>query len=369
MDKSYSYQNTPRDLSVVLDTIVAADPSLISIVGRNGLAHNTKHEWLQDKLSPETDALAAAVAANDATSLTVVNGAAFSAGMVIAFEGYDEVMRVSAVSTNTLTVSRGYGGTTALAAIANGTEIKIISRPRAEGTSAGDDPGRQPTSDYNYTEIFDYTASLSKTANAVGSLGIDNLLDYQVANGSRMITRRMNNALIYGRRVERSANADGSMGGILQFVGGTTGVAVDGNAADLTAAMVNGAIESIVRRGGRPNTILCNTNQARKISGFNNNLQVQRADQTTGNAVYQFLNDLPMGVISRIVVDINFPKKKLAILDSTRIDLIPLKGRALNDVDATPAGADYVARRLLGEYTAEIKNGDSAHGMINNLKL
>lgn len=369
MDLSYSYQNLVRDLSDVINAVIQSEPTLISLVGTGGPpATQITHEWLEDVIQAERDTLQAAILAAD-TSITVANGGRFATDMVLAFEGYDERMKVTGISGNTLTVARGYGGTTAVD-MAAGTEVIIVSRPRPEGTDPGDDPTREPGTEYNYTEIFDSTAKVSRTAQNVRIYGIDNALDYQVQHHSRLITRRMNNALIYGVRVQRTSSENGSMGGVLQFVGQSGGNVVDAAGNALTSTMLNDAIEEIVKSGGRPNVLLANTNQARKISAFNvANLQIERGDTSAGNVVYRFVNDLPMGIITTIVVDPNFPKNKLAILDTSRIRLVPLKGRALQDMDATPRGADYVARRLLGEYTCEIKNAKEAHGLIENLAL
>ena len=368
-DLSYSYQNIKRDLSDAISLVSQAEPTLISLVTVGGEpARATKHEWLEDVLEPEGDTLSAAVDAS-ATSLSVADGTKFVEGMVLAFEGYDEIMKVTAVSGNTLTVVRGYGGTTP-EAMAAGTEIKIVSRPRPEATDPGDDRTREPGVEWNQTEIFDYTVKVSKTAQAIKIYGIDNLINYQVNNALKILSRRMNNALIYGRRVQRAANEPGSMGGILQFVGQAGGNVFDAAGASLTSELLNDAIEEIVRKGGRPNVLLANTVQARKISAFNvANLQIERSDTTAGNVVYRFVNDLPMGIITTIVVDINFPKGKLAILDTSRIRVCPLEGRGMSDEDATPPGADYIGRRVLGEYTAEIKNAKEAHGLITNLAV
>ena len=107
--------------------------------------------------------------------------------------------------------------------------------------------------------------------------GIDDTLDYQVQNGARNIARRMNNALIYGVRVERSASENGSMGGILQFVGQPGGNVVDAGGAAISSDMLNNAIEEIIRDGGMSNVLIANTNQAKRISAFNvANLQIER---------------------------------------------------------------------------------------------
>lgn len=222
----------------------------------------------------------------------------------------------------------------------------------------------------NHTEIFDYTAKVSRTAQAVRTYGIADALDYQVQNGARIIARRMNNALIYGRRVERGDYENGTMGGLLEFLGADGGNQVDNAGGALSSAVLNDAIEQVFRRGGRPTAIACNTNQARQIDGFNtSNLQVERADTLAGQMVYRFERFKPMGMISHIVVDINFPRDKVAILDPNLMRIVPLKGRALNDSDITSPGSDYFSRRMLGEYTLEIKNAKKAHGIIVGLEV
>jgi hypothetical protein len=48
-----------------------------------------------------------------------------------------------------------------------------------------------------------------------------------------------------------------------------------------------------------------------------------------------------------IVADRNFSKTEVALLDPSKVQLVPLQNRAFTDKDATPAGADYVARRVI----------------------
>ncbi|MDR3591588.1 MAG: hypothetical protein P4N41_18180 [Negativicutes bacterium] len=57
------------------------------------------------------DALAAAITSTTATTISVITGSWFSVGKTISID--NEQMYVSGISTNTLTVTRGYNGTTA----------------------------------------------------------------------------------------------------------------------------------------------------------------------------------------------------------------------------------------------------------------
>ena len=368
---SYELKNVVRDLTDELSMVIQRQPTLISLIPHaapDQYARSSKHEWLEEIMSPEVDTLAADVTA-DATTITVTNGKKFQVGMVLTFEGSDEVVKVTAVSENTLTVKRGYGETTPEVHSA-GTEVKIIARPRDEGTLPGDDnPGELPGAEWNQTQIFDITVRVTRTSQETEQYGIDDLITYRVRQGLQIISRRMNNAIIFGRRVKRVEKVEpGMMGGILYFLKQPGGNVVNGAGADLNQKLLNDAIEEVFKDGGSPNVLVCNTTQARKISAFNaNNIIIQREDQTAGNFVARFVSDLPAEVITTIVVDPNFPKDKIAILDTSKLRLVPLRGSTVKDFDATPNGADFIARRILGEYTLEVKNAKQGHGLIENL--
>jgi hypothetical protein len=371
MLKSYDLKEVVRDLTDELSVIAQKQPTVISLIPHatpNQYAINSKHEWLEDVLSPEVDALAANVTAS-ATTITVANGKKFQPGMVIVIEGSEEMMKVTSVSGNTLTVNRGYAETTAEEHSA-GKEIKIVARPRDEGTLPGDDnPGSLPGAEWNQTQIFDITVKVTRTAQMTSVYGVNDLIKYRVKQGLEIISRRMNNAVIYGRRLQRVEGSEpGMMGGILYFLKQSGGNVVNAAGADLTQKLLNDTIERIAQDGGTPNVIFCNTTQARKISAFNaNNIIIQREDKTAGNFVARFVSDLPAGIITTIVVDMNFPKDKVSILDTSRLRLVPLKGSTIQDFDATPNGADFIARRILGEYTLEVRNAKEAHGVLENL--
>ncbi len=364
----YEYQQTVRDLSDVLQVVSAEEPALISLVqmGEPVAAH--KYEWLDDRIGAEKSTVNGAHT-NVVTTIAVADGTVFGEGFQIVAPELDETLMVTAVAGNDLTVTRGHAGSTAVA-LPDGTELRVVSRPRNKGTDPGDDGGRQPTPNYNHTEIFDATAKVAKSDEAVRQWGVGSALNYAVEHHSRVIARRMNTALIYGRRLARVADTTpGQMGGILQMLASGGAVSVDAAAAAISDTMLNNALEQVYARGGRPSVLTCNTNQARKISAFNaNNVVVEREDQSTGRAVYRFVSDLPGGTIQRIVMDLNFPKTKIGLLDPGRITMKPLQGRGLQDEDARLPGADVWARRLLGEYTAEIRNVYDGHGMIENLQ-
>jgi hypothetical protein len=88
-----------------------------------------------------------------ATSVVVDDGTKFRAGDIVVDVSTAEHLYVSAVSTNTLTVSRGYGSTSATTLTDNDVLV-IIGNVNAEGAAIRTALTNQATKRTNYTQIF-----------------------------------------------------------------------------------------------------------------------------------------------------------------------------------------------------------------------
>jgi hypothetical protein len=73
-------------------------------------AKSTHHEWLEDALLPNKDAINDSTYTDPSsdTDFVVDNGSRFRIGDQIQVEGSEELMFVTAINSNTLTVVRGY---------------------------------------------------------------------------------------------------------------------------------------------------------------------------------------------------------------------------------------------------------------------
>src|SRR5687768_15804613 len=102
-------------------------------------ARSTVHEWLEDALLPNTDRVNDATYTNALvdTTFVVENASRFRAGDQIRLGTAMEVMLVTGANTgtNTLTVVRGYGGTTAQA-LTDDAEVIIVGNASLEGDDA-----------------------------------------------------------------------------------------------------------------------------------------------------------------------------------------------------------------------------------------
>ena len=92
-----------------------------------------EYRWFDKTQPSRTDSVNNGAGYNSsATSIVVANGDKFRAGDVVNVPVTGEQMRVTAVSTNTLTVSRGWGQTAA-ASLTDADVLVIIGNANAEG--------------------------------------------------------------------------------------------------------------------------------------------------------------------------------------------------------------------------------------------
>jgi hypothetical protein len=143
-------------------------------------AMSTHHEWLEDELLPNKDAINDSTFTDPAadTDFVVDNGSRFRAGDQIQVEGSEELMLVTGINGDTLTVVRGYAGTTA-EDLADNQIINILGNAALEGA---DKPGARFTNRSrcsNYTQIFTATLEVSGTDMAASQLGLADEMDYQ----------------------------------------------------------------------------------------------------------------------------------------------------------------------------------------------
>jgi hypothetical protein len=377
---AYGYQNLVRDVSPILYQVIAQQPTFISIVPvATQRARQHKHEYAELELTPEQTTTTAAVNSTSTQVIPVASKAPFTLNAILRIEPiageHNEQLRVIEISdsANEITVQRAYGGTTA-ANIPNGSKLIVVSKPLKESTRASHkgDP-TQPPLNHNFTEIFDAEAVVSRSMGPVHGIGdpnstdpVGDALDFQVALQLVKISRRMNNALIYGRRVERTANTPGTMGGLLQAHEG--GNEVNASNAVISEKILGDAFQLCLEGGATSiDTLLCGPIQARMITSlYKDRLMIAREDTTLGQVIYRVQPGMPIaGFVSTVVVDTNFPKTKVSLHSREQVALVPF--RNMSDEDSRSPGDDFVARRMIGEYTSQFRNFKTAACLIRNL--
>ncbi len=337
-------------------------------------ATSTHHEWLEDELLPNKDAINDSTFTDPAadTDFVVDNGSRFRLGDQIQVEGSEELMLVTGIATNTLTVVRGYAGTTP-ENLADNKVINILGNAALEGA---DKPGARFTNRArcgNYTQIFTATVEVSGTDMAASQLGLADEMDYQKQERLREMIRDLENTALNGGQPASSPEGSGSvrrsMKGIVQHLATNvfhTGDAGFPTGTDLDEAKINYVLRKIWENSsGNVDLIVVGGFQKRKINAFCADSRSYGANDTTFTDMVS-IYESDFGVC-RIVTSRWMPQDTALLLDSTRINVLPLAGRSFHFKPLASAG-DYECGELIGEYTLELKN-EAAHGLIRDLSI
>ncbi len=303
------------------------------------------------------------------------NGDRFRVGDQIKVEGSREVMLVTGISTNDLTVTRGYGGTTA-ENIADGDTLRILGNAALEG---GDAPGARFTNrsrKTNYTQIFTAGVEVSGSQQAARQIAVADEMDYQKQERLRELIRDLENCVING--VAASSNPQGSasvrrtMKGIIpfistnDFVNGSGGFpAGDGTGTDeLTEEQINYALRQIWEQSNANiDTIVVSGFQKRRINSFITSARGYDASDTRfRDMVSVYESDFG---VARVVLSRWVPADTVLLLDSSRLDVLPMSGRSFHFKKLAATG-DRDTGQVIGEYTLEMRN-ENAHGLIRGL--
>lgn len=332
-----------EDVSDLIGIVSPYETPLLDALG-NPLreATSTHHEWLEDELLPNKDAIDDATWSDPSsdTEFDVEHGSRFRVGDHIQVEDSEELMLVTAVNGDGLTVVRGYAGTTP-ENLADGQTINILGN--------ADKPNLRFTNRVrcgNYTQIFAATVE-----------GLADEMDYQKQERLRELIRDLENTVINGGKPgsdpEGSGTVRRTMKGIVQHL--STNVFHTGDSGfpsgdDLDEAKVNYVLRKIWENSsGNVNLIVVGGFQKRKINAFTDMASLYESD---------------FGVC-RIATTRWIPQDAALFLDASRIGVMPLAGRNFH-FKPLASGGDYERGELIGEYTLELKN-EAAHGLIRDL--
>lgn len=391
---SYDLANPSRDVQPYFDDLVAKQPILLGMIkrgpdfsGADATSKYPKLEWVERQLTQTSYTIASFDTNGLGTGINLNSTAGLSAYDVLYFTSSTgqrraELVQIASVDSATdLTVVRQYGSSTSTTLVVG--DIVYVLKPVEEGSSASESSIVAPTVQYNTPAIVQRAIKMSKTRLGITTYGqtkvegkaAEMILD---AMHQKMleITWEMNGYLINGVRVPRTnaTTAKGTPGGLFQFLSGGN---VETTGGVFSYEHINNCLQLIYEDGNPPGSIdmlVMNANQARRMSkwamsGTNPVVFYDRSATTFGSTITQFQGDLP-GNISKIVIEPNMPTDCVFLLNSSLIEINYLAGRTMKDLDANSNEAeDFIARRLLAEFSFTIRNGQTAHGMITGLTV
>lgn len=368
-----------EDVSDVISIISPFETPLLDHLGdAKRAANSTVHEWLEDTLLPNTDSVnqvSFTPNGQDATSITVANGSRFQVGDLVRPGNAAEVWLVTAVAANVLTVVRRYGTTPAFTLV-NGTKLTILGNAALEGADASAARFTNRTRKQNYTQIFAATVDVTGTMQAARQYGTSDELDYQKQERLRELLRDLENCVINGTAPaatpQGSAAVRRSMNGIArqistnQFVPGQGGFpSGGGGGTDLNETVLNAALRLAWEQSqGRIDTIVVGGFQKRRINQFVASTMRHFApgDAKFKDMVSAYESDFG---VCKVILSRWTPADTVLLLDSSRIEVLPLAGRSFHFRPLGPTG-DSIAGQVVGEYTTEFRN-ENAHAVIRGL--
>ncbi len=368
-----------EDVSDVIGLVSPYETPLLDHLGDpRRAATSTVHEWLEDQLLPNEDAIdqsSFSPSATTATSFGVDTASVFRVGDLVKAEGSDEVMLVTGVSAPNITVTRGYGGTIA-ESLSDNLKLKVIGNAALEGAERGSSRTTTRTRKRNYTQILTSSVEVSGTQRAAQTIGVRDEMDYQMQERMRELLRDLENCVINGVAAETapvgSSTVRRSMNGIDQMVlsnrfepgvgGIPTGGGVGGTV--ISEEMLNACLREIWEKSsGTVDTIVVNGERKREINRFvGESRGYLPGDTTFRDMIGVYESDFG---VCKIVLSRWTPADKVLLLDSSRINVMPLAGRSFHFKELASTG-DSDWGQVIGEYTVELMN-ESAHGVLGGL--
>lgn len=335
-------------------------------------ARSTNHEWLEDELLPNKDAIDDATWGDPAsdTQFDVDNGSRFRTGDQIQVEGSEELMLVTAVTNDTLTVVRGYGGTTA-ENLADNQVTNILGNAALEGSEKPNARFTNRVRCGNYTQIFTAAVEVSGSDMAANQLGLADEMEFQKGERLREMLRDLENTVINGGRPvadpQGSSTVRRTMKGIVQHLSSNLFHAGDSGfptGTDLDEAKVNYVLRKIWENSsGNVDLIVVGGFQKRKINAFcADSRSYGPNDKKFTDMIGMYESDFG---VCHVITTRWLPQDAVLFLDSSRVSVLPMAGRSFH-FKPLASGGDYECGELIGEYTLELKN-EAAHGLIRDL--
>jgi hypothetical protein len=363
--------NLPEIAEDVADLIAINSPHETPLLDALGdparSARSTVHEWLEDALLPNTDS----VVSSSGTSVVVETPETFRVGDQVRVEDTGEILLVTAINTGTatLTVVRSYGGSPS-GALGAAVVLRILGNAALEGDDAASARFAARSRLSNYTQILSATVDVSGSELAVRQIGLRDELDYQKNQRTRELLRDLENSVING--VAPAASPEGStsvrrtMRGIISFVQ-TNLFTPGGNlpaGTTLSEEQLNLALRGVwTNSAGNVDLVVVGGTQKRAINNFiATNRRFAGESESYKSLVSVYESDYG---VCRIVLSRYVPSGMVLLLDSSRIEVLPLAGRSFHYKPLASTG-DRESGLVIGEYTLELRN-ESAHGVITGL--
>lgn len=278
-----------RELFTLLEPNGTAPLNALLSMASSSETDDPKFNHFRDELPNRVLTADAAAAAGVATITVEASGdeSFVVAGTLLSNVRTGEVMRATAnanTTNHTIAVSRNVGGTSA--DVADGDKLVIIGFADKEGGNAPDPVSFDPTTDFNYTQIFKTAVSLTDTLKNT-YLRTGSKEQEMLTKGLKLHMSDIERAMFFGRRAIENANSSQPTrytGGLLASINNV----VDGATAGATAGTLTEKefdrilVESVFAYGSKEKVAFIGPKVAANLQEIGKN----RWQPTTVNGAY-----------------------------------------------------------------------------------
>jgi hypothetical protein len=223
----------------------------------------------------------------NATSIVVDDGTVFRTGDILKVPRTGEIMYVSDVTTNTLTVVRGYGETAA-AAILNDDYVLCLGNAMAERSNAPEEKVQQPSKIYNYCGIM--RTPFGGSGTLLAEQQITNEQERARLTRDKSIDHRLalERQLLFGERKEDATNKRRMSRGVEKFI--TTNI-YDAGGTMTETEFDNNVCEPVFKYGSKTKVLVASARMVSIISGFaKEKLQVSQGAKSYGLDLQEYVS-------------------------------------------------------------------------------
>lgn len=357
-------------------------PFLARLLGNVGTIQSTKFEMHDYPIRANT--VTTSTGTQDTTADTSIvlatdHGARLRVGDQVAVVGGQERLLVTAISTDTLTVTRGYGGTTK-ATIASGATLSVVGNAALEGADYADSGVQAPTVRTNFSQIFtegfqlsgtmlsltDITQLMMDVGNGVVNAGTT---EYSKQLGIKLeqlmwqLSNTLWNGVAPASTTQGSASVRRTMNGVIEQIREGNAASAGAVYTDLSSADFNSTdallnlesfLKTIYDAGGHPNELWFGSRIARQLDVYSETTTGPRYmlqdSETIKKKAAGFV--CSFGVVN-FGLDPSIPADVIVALDSNSVRLVSLPGREFT-VFPIARGGDSQKFQIVGEYSLEV---------------
>lgn len=352
-----------RYVDTNLEYLEFDDFPLQKTIGYGKPISTRKVEWADSRRNPSADTVNETFSDVDLT-LTVSNGVRFQQYQVIKIE--DEVLLVTGVSGNDLTVTRGWGASVG-AAHASGTAIRIIGVAMPENIDTPPAPMSTGGFYHNFFQIFDSAIQVSNRANANGEQNyLIRKKEYNARVAEKFIEKaeQLEYTLFHGLKADASSTLPSTMGGFPEFI---TEHTTDLNDAALRKTDLMELWQETfadVGKANMANTAIVGAFMKEVLaSWYAPARQLNGTDRQVTDVIDAIQTDF--GRMS-FMMHWHCPADEIYFINTKNLSLHPFGDYGRWHDKRLPEAGPYMKGRITGDYTL-IAKGDRAHGKITDI--